>query len=78
LFLKNFTSTMAGLSPEACLGLLRSGADADVAITCNGWQVKAHKLILKSASDFFTAALSNNFKVSRSPAPRQTTWVLTQ
>ncbi|KAJ3048063.1 BTB (POZ) domain-containing protein 8 [Rhizophlyctis rosea] len=52
---------------ERLLSLLKTGADADVCLKVGSEEVemKAHSLILKSASDFFATALSGDWAESK-------------
>lgn len=54
--------------------LFRDGSYSDMEIVCNGFTFKAHRAVVCTQSDFFSAAFKSDFKVSRLPtislAPR--------
>ena len=55
---------MAGLTPAQGRQLLESGDHSDFLITCQGREIKVHKNLLASVSDFFRLLFKHDFKVS--------------
>ena len=60
---RRIKATMAGITPAQGRELLESGHMSDFLITCQGREIKTHKVILATVSDFFKLLFKHNFKV---------------
>ncbi len=53
---------MAGITPSAYLGLLKSGDYSDLTITCQGTDFKVHRAVVCSGSTMIRAACNSDFE----------------